>query len=85
MCWQERDLCVGKRVIFLLARERERERDLPSGKREREREISGGERERERRPDPAACLRNANTAKIILWVAVRTANSANFSLIKESN
>ena len=33
---------------------------------------------------PAECLRSAKTEKIILWVAMRTARSANFFLIMES-
>ena len=79
-------LSVSKRQMCLLARERSvswQEGDLCADRRE----ICFLARQRERErwgPVPAACLRTANTAKIILWVAVRTARSANFSLIKES-
>ena len=91
VCWQERDLSVGKRKICLLARERSvswQERDLSVGKKEiyllaRERSVCWQDREREGPSRPRACEMRTQP-KIILWVAVRTANSANFSLIKES-
>ena len=83
-CWQDKDLSVGKTKICLLARERSfcwRERDLSFSKRETC--PLARQREREGPSQPHACELRTQP-KIILWVAVRTANSANFSLIKES-
>ena len=89
VCWQERDLSVGKRKICLWARERSgcwlersvwwEEKDLYVGKRD----LSVSKRETEGPARPRACELRTQP-KIILLVAVRTANSANFSLIRES-
>jgi len=71
VCWKKRDLSAEKNEICLQARERSvcwQERDMSFSRRERERErererARARAREREKRPSPAACLRNANTAK----------------------